>query len=533
MKKAIYILIILLLFYNCGNDDNDVTPEEQNTKIDFTYSLNKKSSYNNELALKIESENNESVKIYKTKDGIINRFDKIIYTDENTNDFIIEANKTADTLYIYQRDNSNKVIKEAFRYVKLSEKTDVLEFVTINTNNNSVTRLNKFILHKKSSSNRVQIKDDLDDLEKEIFETGEFLSDPTNTHPITAFYKGIVSKISNVFSNEDENDIYDDDSKSTLSTILDKLDSTRKNIIGKLNKIGEFIDKSGEQIKDFTKEQIDKLIKEIDTDEITDDQIEDEFLNDCAGIENGTAFIDNCDECVEGTTGKEKCIEDCNGDFGGTAFLDNCDECVEGNTGKEKCAQTINGAYAGIAHQGSTRVASWVAIIYKNKLIGISTNATDEVLFEGTVTDSGTVSGSFPFEDANGDTFITNISGTVENGQMSGTWADDEDSGTWSGNIVNSDHNGLYSGNISGSNLTWLAAVYNNLLIGIPIENTTDKVILQGSVTNSGIVSGSFPLKDNNGDTFTTNISGNIEANKMSGIWEDDEDSGTWSGNKL
>ncbi|TVR41351.1 MAG: T9SS C-terminal target domain-containing protein [Cryomorphaceae bacterium] len=38
-----------------------------------------------------------------------------------------------------------------------------------------------------------------------------------------------------------------------------------------------------------------------------------------------------------GTTGEEACTADCNGDFGGTAFIDNCDNCVGGNTGNEPC----------------------------------------------------------------------------------------------------------------------------------------------------------------------------------------------------
>ncbi|TVR38258.1 MAG: hypothetical protein EA392_10505, partial [Cryomorphaceae bacterium] len=70
---------------------------------------------------------------------------------------------------------------------------------------------------------------------------------------------------------------------------------------------------------------------------------------DCNNVPNGTAFIDNCGQCVGGTTGEEACTADCNGDFGGTAFIDNCDNCVGGNTGNEPCVADCNGDFGGTA----------------------------------------------------------------------------------------------------------------------------------------------------------------------------------------
>ncbi|MCG8701757.1 MAG: T9SS type A sorting domain-containing protein, partial [Bacteroidales bacterium] len=61
---------------------------------------------------------------------------------------------------------------------------------------------------------------------------------------------------------------------------------------------------------------------------------------DCAGVPGGTAYIDDCGECVGGTTGKEPCVvpvKDCAGVPGGTAYIDDCGECVGGTTGKEPC----------------------------------------------------------------------------------------------------------------------------------------------------------------------------------------------------
>ena len=57
---------------------------------------------------------------------------------------------------------------------------------------------------------------------------------------------------------------------------------------------------------------------------------------DCAGVESGTAFLDNCEQCVGGTTGLiENYLKDCNGDCGGSANLDDCNECSGGETGQE------------------------------------------------------------------------------------------------------------------------------------------------------------------------------------------------------
>ncbi|MBK7103611.1 MAG: hypothetical protein IPH63_17800 [Flavobacteriales bacterium] len=43
---------------------------------------------------------------------------------------------------------------------------------------------------------------------------------------------------------------------------------------------------------------------------------------DCAGVPNGTAFLDNCNECVGGTTGLDPCTDDCLGVPGGNAEVD-------------------------------------------------------------------------------------------------------------------------------------------------------------------------------------------------------------------
>ncbi len=60
-------------------------------------------------------------------------------------------------------------------------------------------------------------------------------------------------------------------------------------------------------------------------------------VEDCNGIVGGTAFKDECGNCVGGATGLEACVADCNGDWGGSAYPDACGVCVGGTTGFEKC----------------------------------------------------------------------------------------------------------------------------------------------------------------------------------------------------
>ncbi len=64
---------------------------------------------------------------------------------------------------------------------------------------------------------------------------------------------------------------------------------------------------------------------------------------DCAGVEGGEAYIDNCGECVGGTTGNEPCVQDCNGDWGGDAYTDECGVCVAGATGVNPCTGSVQG----------------------------------------------------------------------------------------------------------------------------------------------------------------------------------------------
>jgi pectate lyase len=66
-------------------------------------------------------------------------------------------------------------------------------------------------------------------------------------------------------------------------------------------------------------------------------------IKDCNGVDNGTAYKDDCNICVGGNTGKTACTKDCNGDINGNATLDQCGVCIGGNTGKTACSGAMQG----------------------------------------------------------------------------------------------------------------------------------------------------------------------------------------------
>jgi photosystem II stability/assembly factor-like uncharacterized protein len=71
---------------------------------------------------------------------------------------------------------------------------------------------------------------------------------------------------------------------------------------------------------------------------------------DCHNDSLGSAFIDQCDSCVGGNTGKLACSIDCHGDLNGTATVDNCGICSGGNTGITACTADCKGVYGGSAY---------------------------------------------------------------------------------------------------------------------------------------------------------------------------------------
>ncbi|NOZ08730.1 MAG: T9SS type A sorting domain-containing protein [FCB group bacterium] len=73
----------------------------------------------------------------------------------------------------------------------------------------------------------------------------------------------------------------------------------------------------------------------------------DAIMPDCAGVFGGDAYVDNCGDCVGGTTGLIACEEDCAGTWGGSAYLDMCGTCDDDP--ENDCMQDCNGDWGGTA----------------------------------------------------------------------------------------------------------------------------------------------------------------------------------------
>ena len=70
--------------------------------------------------------------------------------------------------------------------------------------------------------------------------------------------------------------------------------------------------------------------------------------SDCAGIQGGKAYLDDCEQCVAGTTGLlENYLEDCLGICNGSATLDSCEVC-DSNASND-CMQDCFGVWGGFA----------------------------------------------------------------------------------------------------------------------------------------------------------------------------------------
>lgn len=70
--------------------------------------------------------------------------------------------------------------------------------------------------------------------------------------------------------------------------------------------------------------------------DILEDLYNGNYTIDCQGIVNGTAYLDNCGDCVGGTTGLTPCVQDCAGVWGGANYLDSCNVCVDSSR-KQPC----------------------------------------------------------------------------------------------------------------------------------------------------------------------------------------------------
>ncbi|SFD32284.1 hypothetical protein SAMN04489722_107159 [Algibacter lectus] len=336
--KVLLVLAFSLFFINCSKDSNSPKTEDLNEN-NFSFKLNSNENFENELSLQIKN-NDGQVEFTSTKTQNNSVVTKIKVLSNSNELFTVKSNKLADTLIVYYKDGNGVIESEGFRFIIKDEKTDVLELIEINPINRSIIIKDRFELERKEVAGRsagvkTTLNDSSDELEEEVYETGEFLSDPTNTHPITAFWKGIVIGLK-----EGSTNLYND-SAEKLGAISNRISNNTKKILDNLSKVTGKLNEAKQFINNSSKDFINTLITRFTEGEISDDDL-DEIFNylvlDCNGVENGSAFIDECNTCVEGNTGKDKCVEDCNGVLGGAAYFDDCEECVGGETGIEECA---------------------------------------------------------------------------------------------------------------------------------------------------------------------------------------------------
>lgn len=353
MKKIFKTLIVLALsifLYSCDKSENDNNEIDNLTEIsDFDFKINSDETYEDELSLFI-NQNNNSIDFVSSKLNSEIEVSGINLINENNEKFIIQTNSTKDTLTIHSRDIEGTIQEQGLRYIVTDYDIDILEFINIDIENKTISVENRFELFKKVSSNKTNktnlMSKGIDELENEITKTGNFLSDPSNLHPVSNFFKGIVQGISDGSSSIYEN------SSNKLNSIKNSLNNKRTNLLNNLSKINKILNDAKSYLADNSKNLIENTLKEYTEEEIDSfdlEELEDLDNLDCNNVINGSAYLDGCNECVYGNTGKIECEEDCNGVFGGSAFYDNCGDCVGGNTGFEQCVQDCNGDYGGIA----------------------------------------------------------------------------------------------------------------------------------------------------------------------------------------
>ena len=102
-------------------------------------------------------------------------------------------------------------------------------------------------------------------------------------------------------------------------------------------------------------------------DDTNTDTETDDNTKDCAGVRDGEAYIDECGQCVGGTTGKEACAKDCMGVENGKAYTIECNGhtiCRNGN------ADTM--AVIGISGgKDSTVVAMLSKLVFGDNVYGV------------------------------------------------------------------------------------------------------------------------------------------------------------------
>lgn len=111
---------------------------------------------------------------------------------------------------------------------------------------------------------------------------------------------------------------------------------------------------------------------------------------DCNGVMGGSAFMDQCQECVGGNTGKEACTQDCEGNWGGNAYLDDCEVCISTTNGNQECTGSMEAENAcsadGIILESKNEGFSGAGYVNADNAIGASVSWMLNSSSEQTVT---------------------------------------------------------------------------------------------------------------------------------------------------
>ncbi len=285
MRKILIVIIGLALFIQC-TDENDITTTTEN----FTFGLNSKQNFENEISLRINSDF-EKIDFISTRNNnlplVIN---KIQYEGQLGNNYNITTNSRQDTLVAYTRESNGGIHQDGLRYIVINENEHLLEIISINQNTQSIEVQNRIELDVnlnagRGSMNLLRADDDPNDLDEETEETLEFFSDPTNTHPITGFFKGIVDGIV-----DGSTELYENFADK-LETIKESLSDANQILINKLKNAKEKLIQASDYIQEQTTEALEEITENLEESEVTDFDTEDftdyEDLDDNFPVEPG------------------------------------------------------------------------------------------------------------------------------------------------------------------------------------------------------------------------------------------------------
>jgi hypothetical protein len=269
MKKLLLIFMIVCLVIQCSDDNDRLTNLD-----DFSFGLNEKQSFDNEISLRINSNFEQIDFISSQINNLPIVINSIEYKGQIGTTYIVTTNSTKDTLIAYTREDSNGIIQDGLRYIIKNENQHIFETITINQNNKSIEVIDRIELDVNTSSGRGTLNhfnknDEPKDLEEQTDETLEFFSDPTETHPIVGFFNGIVDGIV-----DGSTELYEN-AADKLNSIKESLSNANQILINKLKNAKVKLEQASEYIQEQTAETLESITQSLEESETTDFEIED------------------------------------------------------------------------------------------------------------------------------------------------------------------------------------------------------------------------------------------------------------------